>query len=153
LIETGFLTNPKEEKWLSDSTTQIKMAGAMFTAFEKYKNELEGVDVQTENTESLTDETSANDNTTSVDVVFRIQIETSGTKISLTDSRFKGNTMYEYKQDGLYKYTTGYFPNDFDSANKLKSTLRNDGFQHAFVVGFLNGERISLQKAINLAEK
>ncbi|MEY3425833.1 MAG: hypothetical protein RL679_1191, partial [Bacteroidota bacterium] len=27
------------------------------------------------------------------------------------------------------------------------------GFQHAFVVAFLNGERINLEKAIKLAEK
>jgi hypothetical protein len=30
--------------------------------------------------------------------------------------------------------------------------MREDGFKHAFVVGFLKGERIDLQKAINLAE-
>lgn len=154
LIETGFLTNPKEEKFLSDSASQQKMAGAMFTAFRKYKNELEGVDEKIEPSPEVPNEL---DNTPITDtkgnIIFRVQIETSEKPISLTHSKFKGYTIFEYKQDGLYKYTTGVFENDFQSANALKTKLRGQGFQHAFVVGFLNGERIDLKKAINLAEK
>jgi hypothetical protein len=41
---------------------------------------------------------------------------------------------------------------DFKSANSYKAQLREQGFQHAFVVAFLNGERINLEKAIKLAE-
>jgi N-acetylmuramoyl-L-alanine amidase len=154
LIETGFLTNPKEEKFLSDSTTQRKMANSMFAAFKKYKNELEGVDEVTDNTENTpTYQTPPTNDVKKDDVVFRVQIETSPKAISLTHSKFKGNTVFEYQQDGLYKYTVGKFINDFDSANSLKKKMREQGFEHAFVVGFLNGERINLQKAINLAEK
>jgi N-acetylmuramoyl-L-alanine amidase len=40
LIETGFLTNPTEEKFLRDTLSQSKMAEAMFVAFQKYKNQL-----------------------------------------------------------------------------------------------------------------
>ena len=43
LIETGFLTNPTEEKFLNDSINQHKMSSGMFTAFESYRNELEGI--------------------------------------------------------------------------------------------------------------
>lgn len=155
LIETGFLTNPKEEKFLSDSTTQRKMANSMFAAFKNYKNELEGVDVATEkeNNDSPFESNTPPVEVNSDDVVFRVQIETSPKSIALTDAKFKGNTVFEYQQDGLYKYTVGKFINDFDSANNLKKKMREQGFEHAFVVGFLNGERINLQKAINLAEK
>ncbi len=156
LIETGFLTNPKEEKFLSDSTTQKQMANSMFTAFQKYKNELEGIDVQTdvERDEEVvnSDETPVEEPKSS-EIVFRVQIETSEKSIRLTDPKFKGYTVFEYQQGGLYKYTVGRHINDFDSANTQKQKLREDGFKHAFVVGFLNGERIDLQKAINLAEK
>ncbi len=44
LIETGFLTNPNDEIFLSNDSSQDKMAKAMFDAFKKYKSELEGVD-------------------------------------------------------------------------------------------------------------
>ncbi len=157
LIETGFLTNPTEEKFLSDSTTQRKMANSMFTAFKKYKSELEGVDLEVvDNSENLSTPTVKNKNEIITvpkdEVVFRVQVETSRDALALTDAKFKGYTVYEYEQDGLYKYTIGVHVKDFDGANERKKQLREEGFQHAFVVGFLNGERINLQKAINLAE-
>ena len=43
LIETGFLTNLNEEKFLNDTINQLKMSNAMFDAFESYRNELEGI--------------------------------------------------------------------------------------------------------------
>jgi len=153
LIETGFLTNPKEEKFLSTPETQKKMANSMFMAFKKYKNELDGVDDQIESSNFDEPEQITEKNYTAEDVVFRVQIATSETKISLTDPRFNGTTIFEYKQNHLYKYTTGVFVNDIKSASNLKKELRASGFEHAFVVGFLGGERINLQKAINLAKK
>lgn len=156
LIETGFLTNPKEEKFLNTPETQKKMSASMFKAFEKYKNELEGVEEETENetpffekeeiVETEIEEINSND------VVFKVQIETSEKKIPLTSTKFKGYTVSEYTQNGLFKYTVGNSVNDFQEANNMKKKLRESGFQHAFVVGFLNGERINLQKAIKLAE-
>lgn len=155
LIETGFLTNPTEEKFLNSPETQKLMAESMFKAFKKYKNELEGVDEETETTNIFinNDKTEAVDNSETKDAIyFKVQIETSEKKISLTDPKFKGYTVSQYQQDGLYKYTVGSYENSFEEANTMKNKLRENGFQHAFVVAFLNGERINLQKAIKLAE-
>jgi N-acetylmuramoyl-L-alanine amidase len=159
LIETGFLTNPNEEKFLADVEGQTKMANSMFAAFEKYKNELEGVDGQTTNTAQGTTESqvspeASNPETIPSDkVIFRVQVETSSTKIAATSSRFKGFQVYEYMQDNLYKYTVGSFVGDYKSANEYKTKMRDEGFVNAFVVAFLNGERINLEKAIKLAQK
>ncbi|MCC6699929.1 MAG: N-acetylmuramoyl-L-alanine amidase [Fluviicola sp.] len=162
LIETGFLTNVEEEKFLADSTNQRKMAGAMFKAFEKYKTELEGVDSKTNGSKELKQEENPTvqnnskeiqNDTKDEAVYFRIQVETSDSKIALNSTRFKGFEVKEYKQDNLYKYTIGDFKNDFKSANNYKNELRQKGFSNAFVVAFQNGERISLEKAIKLAEK
>lgn len=156
LIETGFLTNPTEEKFLNTPETQKLMAESMFKAFKKYKNELEGVDEETETTNNFinNDKTeTVNNSETKDDIYFKVQIETSEKKISLTDPKFKGYTVSQYQQDGLYKYTVGSYKNSFEDANAMKNKLRENGFQHAFVVAFLNGERINLQKAIKLAEK
>ncbi len=170
LIETGFLTNPKEEKYLSDSTTQRQMANAMFTAFKKYKNELEGVEEQVDTNIEETVEEQVNTKveetvvenspvyTTSVVdkkdvVIFRVQVETATSSISLTDKKFKGYSVYEYLHGGLYKYTFGTFENNVAGATDYQRELREKGYPHAFVVAFLNGERINLQKAIILAEK
>ena len=155
LIETGFLTNPSEEKFLADTAGQKKMATSMFSAFESYKNELEGIDDKTANSTNNNLEVVSNtveENLHKDKVVFRVQIETSETKISSTSSKFKGIKVFEYKQDNLYKYTFGEYEKDFASASKYKNELREMGYQHAFVVAFLNGERINLEKAIKLAE-
>jgi len=157
LIETGFLTNPDEEKFLSDSTGQRKMANAMFTAFEKYKSELEGVDQKTttgkQTATNTVDKEKEDEKEVSNKVIFRVQVETSDSKVSTSSARFKGLSVFEYKQDNLYKYTIGSFENDLAAANKYKNELREKGFSNAFVVAFQNGERISLEKAIKLAEK
>ena len=158
LIETGFLTNPKEEKFLSDPTTQKLMAESMFTAFRKYKNELEGVEEEVvgpaiPNNASEEEEKPPVEPDNADDVIFRVQVETSEKKIPLTSPRFSGYKVFEYEQSGLFKYTIGSHVNDFSAANDMKNNLRQNGFQHAFVVAFLNGERINLQKAIKLAEK
>lgn len=160
LIESGFLTNPEEERFLSDTLSQTKMADAMFVAFQKYKNELEGVDEMKgvkptvpfvlQNTTPIV----VNEPVVVQDdkVTFRVQIETSETKVPLNSSRFKGVQVWEYQQDKLFKYTAGTFENDYEGASKFKNEMREKGFQYAFVVAFLNGERISLDKAIKLAK-
>jgi N-acetylmuramoyl-L-alanine amidase len=155
LIETGFLTNPSEEKFLSDTVGQRKMAASMFSAFEKYKMELEGVDSKTliNNESTPVISNTVEENLEKDKVVFRVQIETSETKVATTSTKFNGLNVFEYKQDNLYKYTAGSFIHDFKAANLYKNELRKQGFQHAFVVAFLNGERINLEKAIKLAEK
>ncbi|MDC1403202.1 N-acetylmuramoyl-L-alanine amidase [Crocinitomicaceae bacterium] len=156
LIETGFLTNPAEEKFLSSEGSQIKMANSMFTAFESYKNVLEGITSKTENkpivTKEIKEDAKINDSK-SGNVSFKVQIETSDSKISLTDKKFLGVKVEEYQQDNLYKYTTGDFENDISAAKKLQTEMRTKGFQHAFVAAFMDGERISIEKAIKLAEK
>jgi N-acetylmuramoyl-L-alanine amidase len=158
LIETGFLTNPTEEKFLRDTLSQSKMAEAMFVAFQKYKNQLEGVDelkgvknpiISTNTPTQVTDVAVAKKN----QVYFKVQIETSDVRVPLSSSRFKKLEVFEYKQDGLYKYSVGDFENDFNAANNYKNDLREMGFKHAFVVAFQNGERISLENAIKLAKE
>lgn len=172
LIETGFLTNPSEEAFLTNDASQQKMAEAMFVSFQKYKNELEGVDIMTKvtptkeykhpksdpvvannqpkivekNTDTKT--TSPTSDELNNKIIFRVQIQTSSTKIPLTAKGFSELTVYEYFQDGLYKYTVGEFINDFKDANAYKNEIREKGFRNAFIVAFYNGERIGLDEAL-----
>lgn len=43
LIEIGFLTNPKEEKYLNNKTNQVYISSAIYRAFKEYKRELEAM--------------------------------------------------------------------------------------------------------------
>lgn len=163
LIETGFLTNSAEEKFLHNPVNQIKMANVIFKAFQEYVAEIEGVNTLVENGagfESSIKEIKENDDKSDVvikeekdKIYFKVQVETSREPLSVNHKRFNNVAVNEYKQDGLYKYTAGLFENDFEAANNYKVEMQKLGFQHAFVVGFRNGERIPIAEAIKLAKK
>ncbi len=150
LIETGFLTNRQEEKFLSDTSNQTLMAQSFFNAFKNYKSYYEHGIVST--TSEKTEKYGLSENDIKEDdVIFRVQIETNTKNIPLDDNRFKGLPVWMYQSNDLYKYTVGAFKS-FEKANNLKKEMREKGFQHAFVVAFYKNERINLEKAIKLAE-
>ena len=159
LIETGFLTNPNEENFIGKNEGQEKMANSMFKAFENYKNQLEGKspvnNIKQEQNLDEKPKIEVNNVITkdSTGLIFRVQIETSDKPIPKTSSRFKGLEIFEYRDNKLYKYCSGLFQNDLQAARNYKIELIEKGFNNAFVVAFLNGERISIEKAIKLAEK
>lgn len=155
LIETGFLTNPEEENFLADDASQTKMANSIFTAFEEYKAEYEGADLSVDATINGVDTTLFGLDEGAIskeDVAYRVQIETSATKLDLSSDRFQNMPVWTYESGGLYKYTVGLFSN-LEPANKLKNEMRSKGFEHAFVVAFRNGERIKLADATKITEK
>ena len=173
LIETGFLTNQQDELFLKNPDTQEKMAGAIFDAFKSYKSDLEGVDVikstqkdvtknreVIKNKEPLVQEavienksTFDNETVKKNNITFRVQIETSDKKLSMSSNRFKGIQLIEINEGNLFKYLTGSFEGDFEGANRLKNDLRAKGFHNAFVVAFEDGVRINIEKGIRLAKK
>lgn len=177
LIETGFLTNPSEEKFLGSKDGQVQMANSIFKAFKRYKNKLEGIseEITSDKVENKTtepekkpekkpevsqkenkQETKIDSNENQIDtkgkVIFKIQFDMSEKPVPLNSNRFKGLKTEEYKHDGAFKYVTGNFVNDFNGANTYKNEVRKLGFSTAFVVAFLDGERINLEKGIKLAQ-
>jgi N-acetylmuramoyl-L-alanine amidase len=164
LIETAFLPNPTEEKLIGTAEGQQKMAQAMFQAFNNYKNTTEGKTItggtsaQNNNSVNVVDNTINQPQSTppapkEVGLVFRVQIETSNKAISKSSSRFKGLEIFEYQENMLFKYCAGKFPDDLQGAKNYKNELIQKGFPNSFVVAFLDGERISIEKALKLAEK
>ena len=165
LIETAFLPNPAEEKLIGTAEGQQKMAQSMFQAFVNYKNATEGKTVVggttiQNNTDTKTTESSPNkpveipkETVKEQGLVFKVQIETSNKAVSTKSSHFKGLEIFEYQDNTLFKYCAGSFPNDLQGAKNYKNELIQLGFTNAFVVAFLDGERISIEKALKLAEK
>ncbi|MCC5923186.1 MAG: N-acetylmuramoyl-L-alanine amidase [Crocinitomicaceae bacterium] len=168
LVEAGFLTNPAEENFLRDTLNQDQLANAIFRAFQQYKNTIEGnqvpiVDasyiknvkagkpvVASPKVESVAEKSVQLKDS---DIIFKIQIDTSRDKLSLTDPRFKGEDVSEYVQDGLFKYTVDAIVNDFEAAKKRREELVQKGFQHAFVVAFRQDERMNISEAIAQSRK
>jgi N-acetylmuramoyl-L-alanine amidase len=152
LVETGFLSNPDEAKFLSSDTGQVYIASAILRAFRDYKNHLEnksGFTISENKTE--TDTIQQNSNNINVndktDVCFKIQIISSSKQIPLDSKDFKDlKDIEEFKINDTYKYTFGS-KNNFDEIVKLQKKIRNK-FPDAFIIAFKNGEKISVNEVI-----
>lgn len=159
LIETGFLTNPAEEKFLMSELGQDYMASAIYRAFKEYKNELEG------KSELIVDdnvETKANQKKSSVKthehideeaLVFKVQLATTTTKVETSAENFKGlNDVECYEAGGLFRYTYGQASN-WESANVLEEEAKANGYNDAFIVAFYNNKRIGVGEAVKLLKQ
>lgn len=85
-------------------------------------------------------------------LVFRVQI--GAFKAPVPNNAFGGLTPVngETTPNGYIRYTAGNF-DKFEDANAVKNDLRNLGYQDAFVVGFYEGRRVSINEAINILQK
>lgn len=164
LVELGFLSNPAEEKYMASEEGKKELAQSMLEAFVTYKSQIDGIAYQVKpekpkpvdvvKQDKPQQESNPVTDVKKEDVIFRVQILTSPSKIPANSPRFKGHqNVFEYQQDNLFKYAVGQYVNDFKSANNFKNQLREEGFDSAFVIAFINNERVDLQKAINLASK
>jgi len=84
------------------------------------------------------------------EIIFKVQIISSSTRLATNSPQFKGlKNVWEYKDNGLYKYTVGN-QKDLKAASALQSKFRRKGFGEAFVVTFKNGKRIPVREALRL---
>jgi len=171
LIETGFLTNDDEERYLKSDAGQNQMAFSILRAFQQYKAwvddkpdtrklsplqnaEEEVVEQKTEDPKPKQEQPASDDKlkTSNSGVVFRVQVYQSPKRMALNASVFKGrDDIWEYESDNTWKYTAGRFDKPED-AIKLQSELKKDGFTDAFVVAFNNNKRITLIEARQLVK-
>jgi N-acetylmuramoyl-L-alanine amidase len=128
LIETGFLTNGEDEKFLKSELGQQKMANAILKAFNTYKHWVDGTSIKQIPIEEITEvdkpktiveqpqETNF-ENTIAIkekakpgedEIVYRVQVYNSPERVSLKSSRFRGRTdVWEYYVNNSWKYTVG----------------------------------------------
>jgi N-acetylmuramoyl-L-alanine amidase len=84
------------------------------------------------------------------EIIFKVQILSSSVRLATNTPLLKDiGDVWEYKENGLYKYTVGS-QIDLKSASELQSEVRNKGFSGAFVVAFKNGKRITVRDARKL---
>ena len=80
-------------------------------------------------------------------MTYKVQLYALSRLIPLNDSEFAGLTdIQRYEENGLYKYTAGIFT-DSDEAHAYRDQVIRQGFTDAFVVTFLNGQRINPAQA------
>ncbi len=142
LIETGFLSNLNDEKYLRSDEGQTYIASAIYRAFKEYKLMVENPDNRAKM--AITD--SNKGNVQADDIRFRVQFASSSREKAI--NKFKDvEDVKVYKHNGLYKYTSGNY-SSYAEAIKLQNQLRiQKKYRDAFIVAFHDGERINVDEA------
>lgn len=85
-------------------------------------------------------------------LVFRVQV--GAFKSPIPNNTFKGLTPVNAQTtpNGFLRYTVGNFEK-FEEATGVKNDLRKMGYNDAFVVVYYNGQRITVNEAINILQK
>ncbi|MFZ0280780.1 MAG: N-acetylmuramoyl-L-alanine amidase [Bacteroidales bacterium] len=151
LIETGFITNPEEEKYLASKSGQDYIASAIFRASRDYINEVDkksyvstGIDnaPDTEAGTSVESPVSLSGN-----LSFMVQIVTSAEKKAINPENFKGITeVTELSAGDIFKYATGNFRSYPDAAEYRKKIELI--YPDAFVIAVKDNKILPLQEAL-----
>jgi N-acetylmuramoyl-L-alanine amidase len=154
LVETGFISNPQEEKYLLTDEGQSYLASAIYRAFKEYKNEIEMTSVSYTTNQESNDSKNLYVKKTNQKhgIIFRVQIKSSTAPIKDGSSQLHGFTQVkEYNFKGVYKYYVGE-SDDFKEIVKIQTKVR-EKVPDAFVVAFKNDQRISIKEALEVIKK
>lgn len=153
LVETGYMSNPKEEKYLNSKYGQTIIASALYRAFREFlkkkypkRNFKNRIVAEDENKPENKKEEKVKKKIKEKIVVkkkkykptYRVQIVASVKKLSLKDKKFRRLKMkiderFFPKSTFKYKYTIGK-TNSFNKANKLLKKIKRRGIKDAFIV-------------------
>ena len=152
LVETGFITNPEDERFLKSEDGQAYIASAIFRSFKFYKEEMERKDNKAQLVvKEYVEEPEA---VKPPEVYFRVQFTSSKTKKTFDPKKYKDiPDIREYRQDGWYKYSTGNFRSYDEALRHQKFVRENKKYKDAFIICFIEDERISLEKALEVTKK
>lgn len=151
LIETGFITNVNEEKFLNSSQGQDIIASAIFRACRDYITDL---DMKSNISIAAADKTIVNNQdseaVTSDKIIFMVQIASSSSKKDLSKEKFSGvDKISEIEAQGRYKYAAGTF-SDYLQAVAYRKKLEIT-YPDAFVIAVRENKIIPLQQALEQA--
>lgn len=140
LVETGFITNKKEGDYLNSKRGKIEVSKSISDAILSYKSIL-NPDIDILETPISTPLETAN-------IIFKVQIAASSKKLALKPYNFNGLDELSRKKKGkIWRYFYGE-TKDYNQAVIMKDMVVSRGYTTAFVVAYLNGDKISIENAI-----
>lgn len=153
LVELGFITNGSDENVIASIEGQKKLARGIFEGFCNYYetyckgNSTPVASSADNNEESKSDAAYSSDSRP----VFKVQILASDKKLQKNDKRLKGVKADFYVEKGIYKYTYGE-STDYNAIAKKRKDISKK-FKEAFIIAFIDGERVDTQEAIKIFKK
>lgn len=156
LVELGYISNAEDAKYLGSESGQKRMSRCISEAFDKYYTDLMKLNASQPAVESTWSTTipASKEQPKAIQgdeqqPVFKVQFLSSSKQLAAEDKAFKGLKPVEFYYDkGLYKYTYGSSTN-YNDIIRIKKKV-NEKFKDAFIVAFVQGERIDTQQAIAL---
>jgi len=155
LTETGFITSPEEEKFLTSKQGQEYMASAIFRACRDYIADVgskTGISPAPEDIvpEHIISETASN--MVQGDITFMVQVATSTERTEIRADNFRGiQEITEIQSPGRYRYASGRFSRYDDAVQHRKKV---EGlFPDAFVIAVKEDKILPLQDALQLQKQ
>ncbi len=152
LIEIGFISNPKEEAFLSSTNGQDLLAQSIFKAFEAYKNGIESKTNYQTKVQTIVKER----DTFLLDsiVLFKVQISSSSKQVDQNSQFLKNIKKIQAKEIGveeiyhnnIYKYLIGS-DTTYESCVYFSKQVKKH-YPNAFIVATKNGKIIPLDEAL-----
>jgi N-acetylmuramoyl-L-alanine amidase len=143
LVETGFITNTREERFLMSEQGQDYIASAIFRAFRDYKS---FIDQKSDFSTEVREEKVQDDK-----IWFMVQLATSSTRHDKLPQHFQETgEITELVSGKYYKYATGKYETYKEAAERRKE-LQTE-FPDAFVIAVKNLIIMPLQQAIEQTE-
>lgn len=156
LIETGFITNVDEEKYLDSEEGQVAIAKSIYNAFYDYKVKIDSKSnfeqtIKNEKTvvNPPSDSTQIPDST----IIFRVQILTSSKKINENNKVFDNckkiegfSGVTEFAVNNNHKYTIGGSKN-YDAIIRFNKKVKKF-YPKAFIVAVQDGKIIPVSDVI-----
>ncbi len=145
LIETGFISNPEEEKFLISEAGQDWIAKSIYKAFMNYKEYIESKSHFVSESEIPRFENNTISDTNSF--VYKVQILSSKKQLNSDDETFKNiKGVEELKIDNQYKYTVGN-ETDYKKIEQIKEKVKKY-FPGAFIIATKNNKRVPIKEAL-----
>jgi N-acetylmuramoyl-L-alanine amidase len=155
LVETGFITNPTEEKYLNSKEGQDYLASAIFRACRDYLNEIESkssISWEKNQDTALKNDTITRENSQTGEILFMVQVTTSVSKTEIKPENFKGlSDITEIFTQNRFKYAAGNFPDYSEAVNYRKKI--DTIYPDAFVIAVKDNKILPLQQALEQKRK
>jgi N-acetylmuramoyl-L-alanine amidase len=179
LVETGFITNPIEEKYLNSREGQDYLASSIFRACRDYLNEIDSKSSvswtkqqdqkheqksdpnqdtkpdQKQDTSILMNQSSdtvVKEDHQTDPIVFMVQVATSISRTEIRPENFKGiKDIIEIAVPGRYKYVSGNFT-DYSTAVNYRNKIEAN-YPDAFVIAVKDNKILPLQQALEQKRK
>jgi N-acetylmuramoyl-L-alanine amidase len=155
LVETGFITNPDEEKYLNSKEGQDYLASSIFRACRDYLNEIDsksGISWEKNQDSDQKNDTLTRISSQTGEISFMVQVTTSVSKTEIKPENFKGlSDVTEIITQNRFKYAAGNFP-DYSEAVDYRKKI-DTIYPDAFVIAVKDNKILPLQQALEQKRK